>query len=143
VSSPTGTQVDATRLFVVLGRVTRAVRRDAPVVDVGHGALSLLSLLTKEGPQRLGALAGAEGVSPPSMTRIVTSLEELDLVRRTPDPEDGRASLVEATRAGEQLVATGKGLRLAALAARIERLDPEALDALQAALPALEQLAQD
>src|SRR4051794_19989348 len=53
---------------------------------VGHGALSALSTLTKQGPQRLGTLAGIEGVSAPSMTRIVGSLEALGHVRRTPDP---------------------------------------------------------
>lgn len=133
-------EFDATRLFVALGRVTREIRRSAPAAEVSHSALGVISTLGKCGPQRLGALAEAEGVSPPTMTKIVTALEDLALVRRTTDPADGRASLVEVTEAGARLAATGKGEKLAALARRIADLDPADQAALEAALPALEQL---
>ena len=66
---------EATRLYVSLGRVTRALRRAAAGSPVGHGALSALATLVTEGPMRLGELAAIEGVSPPSMTRIVSTLE--------------------------------------------------------------------
>lgn len=135
--------VDATRLYVALGRVNRAVRRDASAGQVGHGALSVLATLTSDGPQRLGALAALEGVSPPSLTRIIGSLEDLGHVRRTTDPADGRVCIVTATETGRDLVVAGRAERLAALASRIERLDPDTRRALGAAVPALERLSQD
>jgi DNA-binding MarR family transcriptional regulator len=135
--------VDATRLYVALGRIGRSVRRDATAGQVGHGALSALATLATEGPQRLGALAASEGVSPPSLTRIIGSLEDLGHVRRTTDPDDGRVCIVSATESGKDLVVAGRAERLAALAARIDRLDPDARRALEAAVPALERLSQD
>lgn len=145
MSSPTPAtvEVDATRLYVALGRISRSVRRDATAGQVGHGALSVLATLSTDGPQRLGALAAVEGVSPPSLTRIIGSLEDLGHVRRTPDPDDGRASIVSATESGQDLVVAGRAERLAALAARIARLDPETRRVLVAAVPALERLSQD
>ncbi|RLV50107.1 MarR family transcriptional regulator [Nocardioides mangrovicus] len=139
----THTGADAGRLYVALGRISRAVRRDSPDASVGHGALSALATLVQDGPQRLGTLAGTEGVSAPSMSRIVASLEQLGYVARTPDPDDGRAALVGASDAGRELVAGRRSDKLSALRTRIERLDPDARDALAAALPALEALAAD
>lgn len=134
---------DAARLFLALGRLTRALRRDVPDAAVGHGALSALRTLTTSGPMRLGALADAEGVSAPSMTRIVDSLEQLGHVRRTPDPRDGRAQLVDATESGAALVTAGRSQLLVALAARLDRLDPASRARLVDALPVLEQLGHE
>ncbi len=131
---------EVTRLYVCLGRINRALRREA-ATPVGHGALSVLATLTATGPMRLGALAAAEGVTPPSMTRIVALLERLGHVRRTPDPEDGRASLVDATESGRQLVLVGREARMTALRARVDALPENERERLVEALPALETLA--
>jgi DNA-binding MarR family transcriptional regulator len=132
---------EASRLYVCLGRINRALRREAESAPVGHGALSALATLTASGPQRLGTLAAAEGISPPSMTRIVASLEDLGHVRRTPDPEDGRAALVEATPSGQQLVLAGREVRMNALRARVAALPDDQRALLAQALPVLESLA--
>lgn len=134
--------VDATRLYVALGRLTRSLRREV-AAPVSHGVLSALVTVVKEGPLRAGELAGREGVAPPSMTKVVTSLEQAGYVERVPDPEDGRAALISATAAGRRLVESTRKLRLHGLARRIDELDPELAAALTAALPALEALAED
>ncbi|HSS68173.1 MAG TPA: MarR family transcriptional regulator [Nocardioidaceae bacterium] len=135
---------DATRLYVSLGRVTRALRRAAAGSPVGHGALSALATLVTEGPMRLGELAVIEGVSPPSMTRIVATLESQGHLRRTSDPADGRASLVEATSSGRRLVITGREARITSLSQRLTALPDDQRKRLLDALPALEALsAQD
>lgn len=128
------------RLYLVLGRLSRALRREAVDAPVGHGALSALSTLTKQGPQRLGTLAATEGVSAPSMTRIVGSLEALGHVRRTPDPGDGRAAIVAATESGSDIVLAGREARMQALRLRVEKLSDEQRGRLSAALPVLEEL---
>jgi DNA-binding MarR family transcriptional regulator len=134
---------DVVRLYRALGRITRSVRRGARGTDLGHGALSALATLVAEDRQRIGALAEAEGVSPPAMTRLVNYLEEHGLVVRRPDPGDGRASVVEATAAGRDIVLTGRAERLRVLQARCAALSAEDQQRLLAALPALEALGAD
>jgi DNA-binding MarR family transcriptional regulator len=129
------------RLYLCLGRVNRALRREASEAPVGHGALSALATLTRQGPMRLGELASAEGVSPPSMTRIITVLDEWGHVRRTADPADGRATIVEATASGRQVVMAGREARMNALRLRVDGLLPAEREVLRQALPVLEALA--
>jgi len=133
---------EAGRLYVCLGRINRTLRREGGEAPVGHGALSALATLTKSGPQRLGTLAATEGVSPPSMTRIVASLEQLGHVRRTPDPDDGRASLVEATDSGRQVLLAGREARMNALRERVAKLADEDRARIADALPALEAMVE-
>ncbi len=55
------------------------------------------------GPQRLTELCGVLGADSPTMTRTVQRLERAGFVRRSPDPSDGRAVLVEPTTASQAL----------------------------------------
>jgi MarR family transcriptional regulator, organic hydroperoxide resistance regulator len=55
------------------------------------------------GPQRLTDLCGVLGADSPTMTRTVQRLERAGFVRRSPDPTDGRAVLVEPTTASQAL----------------------------------------
>lgn len=134
---------DVARLYLAVGRLNRALRRDAPDAAVGHGALSVLATLLHSGPLRLGTLAEIEGVSAPAMTRIVTSLEDLGHVRRTPDPADRRAQLVAVTASGDELVSQGRSQRLRALEARLARLSAADRRRLLEAVAALEALGED
>lgn len=140
--SPSATS-DVVRLYRALGRITRSVRRGARGTEIGHGALSALATLVADDPQRIGALAEAEGVSPPAMTRLVNHLEEQGLVVRRPDPRDGRASVVEATDVGRDVVLSGRAERLRVLQARCDSLSPDDRQRLLAALPVLEALGAD
>ena len=132
----------ATRLYVAVGRLVRMLRRTG-TADVSPGALSALASLAAAGPCRLGDLAAREGVAAPTMTRIVAVLEEGGLVRRTADPQDGRAVLVAATRSGTALVQGESFARSSALRRRVAALSPAHRAALDAALPVLEALARD
>lgn len=129
-----------TRLYLALGRLNRALRRDAREATIGHGGLSALATLIADGPQRAGALAETEGVTAPAMTRIVNSLVDLGYVARTPDPADGRAQLVAATAAGTELVLQKRAVRLHALQQRLDQLGAAERAAVSAALDALERL---
>lgn len=128
------------RLYLALGRINRVLRRDARDAPVGHGALSALATVSGAGPMRLGELAESEGISPASMSRIVTSLERLGHVQRRADPDDGRAFFVEPTASGRQLVEAGRAARMQALGARVDALSPEQREILLKALPVLEAL---
>lgn len=134
---------DTTRLYVALGRLTRALRREAGGSTLSQGVLSALVTVVKDGPLRSGELSSREGVAPPSMTKVVVALEQHGFIERFPDPEDGRAALITATPAGREFVATSRAQRLDGLARRLQSLDADQLAALEAALPALEALALD
>jgi DNA-binding MarR family transcriptional regulator len=136
-------EVDVTRVYLALGRLTRALRRESGQQPLSQGVLSALAVVVKEGPLRSGELAAREGIAPPSMTKVVASLEQQGYVERVPDPEDGRAALITATPAGESLIESTRELRLHGLARRIDELDPALAAALLAAIPALEALAED
>ena len=59
--------------------------------------------LWDSGPQRQTDLCDELGSDSPTMTRTVQRLERAGFVRRSPDPTDGRAVLVEPTAASQAL----------------------------------------
>jgi DNA-binding MarR family transcriptional regulator len=139
VSAPTILD-QANRLYLALARTGRSLRTTSEA-PIGPGAFSTLWTITASGPTRLGDLAQVEGVTRPTMTRIVDSLEQRGYVRRQPDPDDGRAQLVVATRRGSALISQGQAIRVKALAARIETLSPEQAALIEDAITLLESLA--
>ncbi|MCW2854639.1 MAG: hypothetical protein JWR52_254 [Marmoricola sp.] len=143
MTSTQTTSETTTRLYLAMGRLTRALRRDSRQALIGHGGLSALATLIQDGPQRAGALAQTEGITAPAMTRVLNSLESLGYVGRSQDPDDGRAFLIAATAAGEEIVLRCRAERLQALGERLERLSPGNRDAVVNALAALEELTSD
>lgn len=130
------------RLSVALGRLTRVLRRGSNT-GLGPGSVSALATLVTHGPMRLGDLAAREGVAPPTLTRIVANLEDNGLVARHPDPDDGRATRVQATPAAHEVI-TGLGsTRFAHLHARISALPGDQREVLLSAVPVIEALAAD
>jgi DNA-binding MarR family transcriptional regulator len=63
----------------------------------------LLMVLWDGGPQRQTELAAELGTDSAGTTRLVHRLEEAGYVCRRPDPDDRRATLVEATEQGYAL----------------------------------------
>jgi DNA-binding MarR family transcriptional regulator len=103
-------------------------------------ASSTLAFLERSGPQRITALAESAGITQPSMTALVTRLEETGLVERQADPMDGRVVLVGLADDGAAYVAgrrrQGRDLVLELLG----RLPEDELAALVAALPAIRRI---
>lgn len=131
----------ATTLYVQLGRLVRVLRQEGEGVPFGPGSMSALVTLSRhDDGLRLGELAEAEGVAPPTLTRIVKALERGGYVERTPDPHDGRAQRVGLTATGRTLIAGGTASRIAVLRRRLEALDPADRCRVEEALPALEAL---
>jgi DNA-binding MarR family transcriptional regulator len=106
-----GTAVRAAReLRVVFSRLLRRLREAAESTDLTPSQTSVLSRLDKEGAASTSDLAAVERVRPQSMASTLAPLDQRGLIRRDPDPEDGRRLLVSLTEAGREWV---HGRRLA------------------------------
>jgi DNA-binding MarR family transcriptional regulator len=80
-------------------------------VNLERSAYGIMCKLADEGPQRLGALATAFGLDPSTITRQVQALEEIGLAARTTDPSDRRASILDLTDTGREVLDTTRTRR--------------------------------
>jgi DNA-binding MarR family transcriptional regulator len=103
--------------------------------------LSALSVLVFAGPQSLASLAKAEGVKPPTMSKLVAELEQGGLVGKSADPRDGRGLVIAATAQGKKIMLQGRDRRLALLKDRLSRLDAKEIALLAGAAPVLLKIA--
>ncbi|MFW0786301.1 MarR family transcriptional regulator [Gordonia sp. CPCC 206044] len=108
--------------------------------DISMTAASTLSTLRREGAQRITALALAQGVTQPSMTNLIASLEKSGMVQRRDDPADGRASLIELTAKGLEYSIGRRRGGTERISGHIDRLPAEEREAVIAAVPALRTL---
>src|SRR5476651_500796 len=74
-------------------RLLRFVRREDVAAGLSAPQLSALSVLVFGGPQTMSALATAEQVRPPTMSRLVDDLERLGLAERIGKQGDRRVFL--------------------------------------------------
>lgn len=83
---------------VMIRRIRRVIRERAHAVHPELPAASylMLSWLMTHGPQRSSAMAEAFGIDKGAISRQLQHLVDLELVDRSPDPDDGRATLVSA-----------------------------------------------
>ncbi|KII00523.1 MarR family transcriptional regulator [Streptomonospora alba] len=132
----------ASVLRVTVGRLARRLRAQRPDASVSLGQGAALFTLARHGEMTPGELAEREKVQPPSMTRIVATLEERGLVRRIKHPEDQRRQLVSITEEGRNLVRADQRRREAWLAQRLKELTPEEKDTLRRAAEILDRLAE-
>src|SRR5262249_14463010 len=94
--------------------------------------------IEREGPMTLGALADAEGVAPPTVTKLAERLGDLGFVARRPDAADRRVTRVEVTEAGHDFLQKHRARKDAWLATRLDELDAADLARLADAVPVLE-----
>ncbi|HZB48826.1 MAG TPA: MarR family transcriptional regulator [Mycobacteriales bacterium] len=120
----------------------RAVRRVDRETGLPPAQLSALSVLVFGGPRSLGALAAAEDVAGPTMTRIVDGLAGRGLVERQRSG-DRRSVLVVATPAGRTLMRAGRRRRVEVLTEALGALSTADRRRLAAAAPLLELLAAE
>jgi DNA-binding MarR family transcriptional regulator len=123
-------------------RLSRQIRfQRADDAELTANQLGVLGTLSKHGPMTIGDLAAHERVKPPSMTRIVSNLEEAGMVRRTPAETDRRQVRVELTPAAGSLILANRRRRDEWLQKKLKTLTPEERDILRKAAPVLERLA--
>ncbi|MEZ0070369.1 DNA-binding MarR family transcriptional regulator [Streptacidiphilus sp. MAP12-20] len=86
-------------------------------------------------------MAAVEGVTQPAMTVLVRVMEESGMVERRGDTSDKRVTLVCLTEAGASYVRARRQAGVHAFERLIDELTDDEVEALVAALPALQHLA--
>jgi DNA-binding MarR family transcriptional regulator len=112
----------ADRLHSAAIRLLRSIRVEDRASGLSGPRLSALSVVVFGGPLPMSALAAAEQVQPPTISRLVAELERDGLVERVRDQEDRRVLQVRATALGRRLMEEGRRRRVVRLAAALEAL---------------------
>src|SRR5271166_3428595 len=86
-------------LRVALGLLTRRLRQLKAEGELTLPESSALARLDRGGPATSSDLARREQISPQSMGATLAALEARGLVRRQPDPDDGRRAVLSITAA--------------------------------------------
>ena len=146
-TSPTRTDTGlATALRISVSRLARRLRveRTGGLAETGLSDTQLAALATLERHDGMspGELAAHEKVQPPSMTRVIATLEERGLLLRAPHPTDRRQVILSVTEDGRRIVKESRRLRDAWLTRQLRELTPQERAALRAAAPVLEKLSQ-
>src|ERR1700689_1543285 len=136
----------AERLHRCLSKLFSILRRGDPSgsaagAELTLAQLSILVTLLDQGPIRITDLAAHERVRTPTTTVAIRRLERVGLVKRSRDPSDLRAVLVDITPRGRAVHGESLANRRAALAAMLSQLPESDLNTLIKALAPLERLA--
>lgn len=120
--------------------VLRYLRTEDEALGLSAPKLSALSVLVFRGPLTVGELARAEQVTPATISRLVTELQELGLAVRSADETDARVRVVTPTPEGEALLREGRRRRVARLAGAVDQLGAEDRQVLARAASLLERI---
>jgi DNA-binding MarR family transcriptional regulator len=101
----------AGELRVVVGQLRRRLREQASFGDLTWSQTSVLSRLERDGPATVTSLARAQGMRPQSMGATVAALEAAGLVSGSPDPQDGRQTILSLTAACREWIKVSRAAK--------------------------------
>jgi len=132
----------AAQLRMAIVRTARRLRQEAAGEASGltPTATATLASIEHHGPLTPSELADIERVKRPTMTRTLGCLERAGLIERTPDPADGRSSLIAINAAGRERLRRLRGRKNAYLARRMRELAPEEVETLERAAEILDRM---
>ena len=133
---------DVARLRAVLGKLSRRLRQTKTSASLTPTQLAVLFAVVRAGSIGAGELAAREGMNPTMLSRAIGNLADAGLVRRETDPADRRSALVVPTAAGRKLHDRARSERNDVLARALGAASDQDREAIAAALPALEELAE-
>jgi DNA-binding MarR family transcriptional regulator len=139
----TDTAALAGELRVVLGQLVRRLREQADSSGLTKSQRSVLARLERDGPTTTTALARAEGIRPQSMATIVGALADAGLVSGSPDPNDGRKTILGLTETAHEFFHSGRLAKQDWLTRAIDAtLTTEEIDRLASATDLIRRLVQ-
>ena len=130
----------AARIHSAALHLLRRLAQEDRATGVSPARLSALSVLVFGGPRTIGALAAAEGVTPPTMTRLVAGLVADGLVERLEEPGDRRVVRLQASPTGRATLLAGRDRRVATLGAMLGPLTPKERRRLDQAAAIIEEM---
>lgn len=134
----------AVELRAILGKLKRKLREQGERNDFTPSQVSVLLRLEQDGPAAVSGLARAEGMRPQSMSAIITSLLEAGLVAGSPDPNDGRQTLMSLSPKCRRLFKNSRAARQDWLTTALQKkLSFQEQEKLAAAINLLARLIED
>jgi DNA-binding MarR family transcriptional regulator len=141
-------EIDAARasalaadLGALIGKFKRTLRGQASAGDLTPSQTAVLIHLDRDGPTTVTALARSEGVRSQSMGATIAMLEAAGMVSGSPDPADGRQTILSLTPACRELIRNGRAARHDWLFRAIQtKLTPQEQEQLAASMSLLNRL---
>jgi DNA-binding MarR family transcriptional regulator len=130
-------------LRLAVRRLMARLRQESAGDELTASQRAVIARLEAQGPSTIAALARAEAVRPQSMGATVAAIETQGMVRRNPDPRDGRRAVISLTDAGRRTLAENRARRQEWLESTMaSRLSPDELDTIRDAVAVLNRLAE-
>lgn len=101
----------AGELHTLIGKFKQKLREQASMGDLTRSQAAVLRRLFRDGPATVTALARAENMRPQSMGATTSALQAAGLVTGTPDPEDGRQTILSLTPTCAEWIRDGRAAR--------------------------------
>jgi DNA-binding MarR family transcriptional regulator len=134
----------ASDLRAIASKLKRRLREQAGTGDLTPSQVSVVLRLEKDGPATVSNLARAEGMRPQSMGAAVAPLEAMGIINGTPDPNDGRQTILSLSDHCRDMLKEGRAARQDWLTRTIAaRLSPAEQDVLGSAVALLKRLVED
>ena len=131
----------ATEIHAISGKLKRRLREQASAGDLTQSQLAVLGHLNRNGATTVTALARMEGVRSQSMGATVATLEAAGMVKGSPDPNDGRQTILSLTPACVTLFKHGRAARTDWLLRTIQtKLSAQEQEQLAAAIKLLNRI---
>jgi DNA-binding MarR family transcriptional regulator len=140
MSNPRANLELADQLHSAAIHLLRRLRVQDVASGIGPSQLSALSVLVFGGPMSLHALAAAEQVKAPTMSRLVSAMRMRDLVSVEQAAEDARAVVIRVTGEGQKLLLAGRKRRVDSLAKVLSAFSKQDAAALRRASELLQQV---
>jgi DNA-binding MarR family transcriptional regulator len=132
----------AAAVHVAVSLFTRRAR-ESKSAELSLPERTVLSRLDRNGPDTTAGLARWEEISPQAMGVTVSALESRGLLKRAPDPTDGRRSILTITAEGVAVVRAGRGELTDRLAATLdEHFTSDEMELIRSAAQLIERLAE-
>jgi len=101
----------AGELRILISQLRHRLREQTNPGDFTWSQTSVIMRLERDGPATVSALARAEGVRQQSMGATISTLEAAGLVKGSPDPADGRQTILSLTDACLEMIRASRAAK--------------------------------